>query len=181
MAPKRILIGGGARCGKSAFALDLARRLGPRRVFLATAEARDEEMRTRIRHHARERGDEFRTVEAPIEAADAILAVDDADVLVFDCVTFWLANLLMGGRGEEEILEEVRSLIEALHGRPFHTVLVTNEVGMGIVPGSPLSRTFRDVTGRAHQSLAKIADEIYFGALGMMLRLRPEPIGVVNS
>ncbi len=178
---RRILVGGGARSGKSAFALSLARGLGPRRVYVATAEAKDAEMAERIGRHARERGGDFRTVEAPIGVVEAVRAVRDADVLVLDCVTFWLSNLLLRGSGEEEILGEVGKLAGAVREAPFHSVLVTNEVGMGLVPETPLGRAFRDVTGRAHQALAAAADEVYFGLLGAMIRLRPAPVAAVEG
>lgn len=175
----RTLIGGGVRCGKSAFALDLARRRGGRRVYVATAEAGDAEMAARIERHARERGKEFRTVEVPIEVVEAIRAVEDADSVVLDCVTFWLSNLLLRGRGEEDILHEVERLSSVLREKPFHSILVTNEVGMGVVPESPMGRAFRDLCGRAHQALARESDEIYFGALGMMIRFKPMPMSLV--
>src|SRR5262245_54938624 len=107
-----ILIGGGVRTGKSAFALNLARRLGPRRLYIATAEARDAEMATRISRHARERGSDFRTLEAPIEVVDALAASKEADVAVVDCLTLWLSNLLLRGDSEEAILRQVDRLIE---------------------------------------------------------------------
>ena len=181
MSAKLILIGGGARTGKSSFALALARRLGPRRVYVATAEAGDEEMADRIAHHVRERGSDFGTVEEPVEVVEAIRKIEDVDVIVLDCLTFWLANLLLRNIAEEEILWEVRRLADTLREKPHHSIVVTNEVGMGIVPDSPLGRSFRDVCGRSHQLLAPIADEIYFGALGMIIRLKPEPLGAMTS
>lgn len=181
MKPRRVLVGGGARSGKSAFALGLARRLGTRRVYLATAEAGDEEMEARIGRHARERGADFRTVEAPVGVIEALGAIRDAEVVILDCVTFWLSNLLLRGSREGEILGEVDKLASAIREAPFHSILVTNEVGMGLIPETPLGRAFRDVAGRAHQTLAKAADEIYFGALGTMIRLRPEPLALVGA
>lgn len=175
----RILIGGGVRSGKSSFALALARRYGPRRIFVATAEVGDREMASRIARHARERGAEFRTLEVPVEVVDAVRGIDDADVVVLDCLTLWLSNLLFRGDSEDEIHRQVEGLTGTLLEKPFHAILVTNEVGMGIVPDSPLGRAFRDVSGRAHQALARAADEVFFGALGMIIRLRPAPLAVV--
>lgn len=167
------LVGGGARSGKSAFALDLARRIGPRRVFLATAEPCDDEMAKRIRRHADERGAEFRTLEVPVEVVEALRMLDDADVVVVDCLTLWISNLLLQGRDEEAILAESKRLAAVLRSKPYHSILVTNEVGMGLVPETPLGRVFRDVCGRVHQALAREADEVYFGAMGILLRLKP--------
>jgi len=177
----RILIGGGVRCGKSGFALTRARALGPRRVYLATAEALDGEMRERVERHARERGSDFRTVEAPLDVVEAMDEIRDADVVVLDCLTLWISNLLLRGDLEASILEQVDRLVAVLLRKPFHTIVVTNEVGMGVVPDSALGRAFRDACGRAHQALARSADEIYFGALGTLIRLRPEPLTVLMT
>ncbi len=171
-----ILVGGGARCGKSSLALALARRLGRRRLFLATAQGRDDEMRERIRQHRHTRGDDFRTVEEPLAVAEILRQPPDDDVVVLDCLTLWLTNLLLGGHDADAALRRVEELVEALRQRPAHAVVVTNEVGLGLVPETPLGRTFRDVAGLAHQRLAAAADEVYFGALGLMLRLKPGPV-----
>jgi adenosylcobinamide kinase / adenosylcobinamide-phosphate guanylyltransferase len=171
-----VLIGGGVRCGKSRFALQLARKLGERRLFVATAEARDLEMENRIRRHAVERGSDFRTLEVPIELVKELDAARDADVVVVDCLTIWLSNLLLRGDPEESILAQVDRLVSLLRAKPFHAILITNEVGMGIVPENALARAFRDLCGRAHQAIAAGADEIYFGALGTLLRLKPGPV-----
>ena len=174
-----ILIGGGARSGKSAFALGRAAQLGERRVFVATAQAFDEEMRARISAHVRERGAAFETHEAPYALPEA-LAELRADVVVVDCLTLWLSNLLMQGKTSEQIEAEVERLARVLELRRAHVLVVTNEVGMGIVPDNALARTFRDVAGRAHQRLARVADELYFAALGVLLRLHPEPVTVAR-
>lgn len=171
-----ILVGGGARSGKSAFALALARSLGPRRAFVATAEARDAEMNERIARHREERGAEFSTVEEPLELTRAVFALPGVDVVVIDCLTLWLSNLLLRGDPAEEIAARVEGLLGALASAPSRSIVVTNEVGMGVVPESALGRAFRDVAGRAHQVLAARADRIYLAALGTVLRIRPGPI-----
>jgi adenosylcobinamide kinase/adenosylcobinamide-phosphate guanylyltransferase len=174
-----VLIGGGVRSGKSAFALARARELGRRRAFLATAQAIDDEMRQRIDRHVAERGEAFVTIEAPLALPEAIADLHDADVAVIDCLTLWLSNLLVRGDAEDDVADAVDSLVDEARRAPFPVVVVTNEVGMGIVPESALGRTFRDVTGRAHQRIAARAEEIYFAALGCVVRLRPEPIALV--
>jgi adenosylcobinamide kinase/adenosylcobinamide-phosphate guanylyltransferase len=170
-----ILVGGGVRCGKSAFALGLARQLGERRLFVATAQAFDSEMRERIDAHRLERGAEFETLEEPANVAELLAAVD-SDVVVIDCLTLWISNLLLRDTSDAEITSRVRALRDVLLTRRCHCVLVTNEVGMGVVPDNALARRFRDCAGRAHQELAAISDELYFGVLGSMLRLRPAPV-----
>jgi adenosylcobinamide kinase/adenosylcobinamide-phosphate guanylyltransferase len=168
------LIGGGVRCGKSAFALSLARSLGARRLFIATAEGLDAEMQARIAAHRAERGADF-ALEEPL-ALVAALEHADADVVVVDCLTLWLSNWLLRDASDAAIEAQVAALAQTLANRPFHGVLVTNEVGMGLVPESALGRRFRDCAGRMHQQLAARADHVYFGALGSMLRLRPGPV-----
>ena len=123
-----------------------------------------------------ERGSEFRTLEAPIELVKEVDAVRDDDVVVVDCLTLWLSNLLLRGDAEDSILAQVDRLVTLLRAKPFHSILITNEVGMGIVPENALARAFRDLCGRAHQAIAAGSDEIYFGALGTLLRLKPGPV-----
>jgi adenosylcobinamide kinase/adenosylcobinamide-phosphate guanylyltransferase len=174
-----VLVGGGVRSGKSAFALRRARELGGRRAFVATAQGLDEEMAARIARHREERGADFTTVEAPVELPATVERLGQeggVDVAVIDCLTLWLSNLLVAGAGAADAAAAVERLAGVLAARRLHVVLVTNEVGMGVIPESALGRTFRDVTGRAHQRLAAIADEIHFAALGMMLRLHPAPL-----
>jgi adenosylcobinamide kinase/adenosylcobinamide-phosphate guanylyltransferase len=170
------LIGGGVRSGKSAFALERARRLGPRRAFLATAEALDGEMSARITRHREERGAAFVTVEEPRELPRALAALDGVDVVVVDCLTLWLSNLLVAGVAPGPVREQVEALATVLAERRFGAVLVTNEVGMGIVPETPLGRAFRDLAGWTHQRLARLADEIYLAAVGVVLRVHPAPV-----
>jgi adenosylcobinamide kinase/adenosylcobinamide-phosphate guanylyltransferase len=175
------LVGGGVRSGKSAFALRLAMQHGGPRVFVATAEALDDEMRARVARHAAERTGRFETVEAPGALEDAVAALRGrAEVVVIDCLTLWLSNLLLGGESSPAIEARVEALAAVLRGSPFASIVVTNEVGMGIVPESELGRRFRDVAGRAHQALAARADHLYLAALGVVLRLRPAPVLVVH-
>lgn len=177
MAPRQvILVGGGARSGKSDFALAVARRLGNCRLFVATAEPGDEEMHARIHRHRQTRGNDFQTVEEPLAVADVFRRVEGHDVVVLDCLTLWLANLLLQGNDAKAVLRQVEELAAILDRRLAHAVVVTSEVGLGLVPETPLGRTFRDVAGLAHQRLAGLADEVYFGVLGVMLRLKPAPV-----
>lgn len=174
MAENRlILVGGGARSGKSSFALALARRLGRRRLFVATAEARDEEMHLRIRRHREDRGPEFDTVEEPLELAAVVREVKHHDVVLIDCLTLWLANRLLAASEPDLVLAHVGELLAVLSKRQGHVIVVTNEVGLGIVPESELGRQFRDLAGTAHQRLSRQADEIYFAVLGTILRVKP--------
>jgi adenosylcobinamide kinase/adenosylcobinamide-phosphate guanylyltransferase len=175
-----VLIGGGVRSGKSAFALSRAEQLGTRRVFIATAEALDDEMRRRAHDHRLERGDRYRTLEEPRELVRALASLDAVDVVVIDCLTLWLTNLLVDGLDLQQIDARVGELAAELDRRRFHVLIVTNEVGLGIVPDNALARAFRDATGRAHQRLGRLADELYFGMMGQLVRLKPAPLATLS-
>jgi adenosylcobinamide kinase / adenosylcobinamide-phosphate guanylyltransferase len=182
MTPQLVLVGGGVRSGKSTFALNRARALGKRRVFVATAQAFDDEMRDRISKHQAERSDDdFRTVEEPIEIARAVAGITDADVVVIDCLTLWLSNLLLQDLTIPQIVERVDELVAVLARRTFHAIVVTNEVGMGVVPEHALGRAFRDVSGLAHQRFARQADEIDVAILGTVLRIKPAPVQIQDG
>ncbi len=182
-AGKLILVGGGARSGKSRFALGLAETLGKRRRFVATAEALDDEMSRRIAQHRSERGARYDTVEEPVRLAETLddcAADGQADVVLVDCLTLWVSNLLVRGIVTGDLEAHFDRLDAAVARRRAHLVLVTNEVGMGLVPETPLGRAFRDAVGRLHQRLSASADEIYFAALGTVLRLRPAPVELAS-
>jgi len=182
-----ILVGGGARSGKSRFALGRARLIGPRRVFLATAEALDEEMGSRIARHRAERGEDsgFVTHEEPIEVVSCLRGLVEGprppDVVLLDCLTLWLSNLLCRDVSADDVLTRVEDLVGVLvtaSARGTATVVVTNEVGFGLVPETPLGRAFRDLAGFAHQRLADVADEIHVALLGRVLQIHPLPLAV---
>jgi adenosylcobinamide kinase/adenosylcobinamide-phosphate guanylyltransferase len=168
-----ILITGGARSGKSAEALRLVEEFG-RRVFIATAEAVDEEMRLRIERHRAERGDCWETIEAPLDLAGAVKSIEAPDTaLVIDCLTVWLGNLMHHESVTSDDTPRCAELMEALEqSRVARIVLVTNEVGMGIVPEHALSRRFRDVAGRLNQRVAAIADRVILMVCGQALAVK---------
>ena len=164
------------RSGKSAFALWRARQLGERRTFVATAQVLDGEMDERVARHKLERGQAFHTIEAPRALTDTLESIRDTDVVVVDCLTLWLTNLLVDGLARSEIEQRIDQLAKCLIQLPFHTILVSNEVGLGIVPDNAMARAFRDLAGTAHQRLGVCADEVYVGVFGQLLRLKPGPI-----
>lgn len=172
--PHLTLVLGGCRSGKSRYALELASRLGWRRLFIATAEPFDDEMRARIAKHRADRGPEWRTVEAPVALDEAVRnRTADADVVVIDCLTVWLANLMCSDpQASRWNTDSIPSLLAALVARRAHIIAVSNEVGMGIVPESALSRRFRDEQGRLNQQVAAIADNVTFVAAGLPLALK---------
>jgi adenosylcobinamide kinase / adenosylcobinamide-phosphate guanylyltransferase len=170
---KMVLIGGGVRSGKSSFAVERGALLGERRLFIATATRSDDEMGARIDRHRSDRGSAFETLEEPVELAGALEAASAYDVVVVDCLTHWLSNLLLRKAPAKEILQQVDAVVAVLRARRFHVLLVTNEVGMSIHPPTRLGRTFVEVCGFAHQRFARAADEIYLAVLGTTLRIKP--------
>ncbi len=162
-----ILIGGGARSGKSRYALEIARAIAGTRAFVATARASDEEMAARIQHHRAERGEAFKTIEEPIELA-RIITEAKFDVLVVDCLTLWLSNLMFADR-----IGEIDALVDAARATLITVIFVSNEVGSGIVPTDhSLSREFRDQAGILNQRIASIAGEVYFMIFGIPRRIK---------
>ena len=162
------LVLGGARSGKSRFAEGLLAALGGERLYLATAEAGDAEMAARIRHHRERRGQGWRTVEAPLEVP-AALAGAGADAVLLDCLTLWVSNLIAARRDVDSAGE---ALCRALDGAQAPVVVVSNEVGLGIVPDNALAREFRDQAGRLNQRVAAAAERVYFVAAGLPLLLK---------
>ena len=162
------LVIGGARSGKSSYAERQAQESGLRVTYIATCEARDEEMTTRIAHHRDRRPAEWRTAEEPLLLADALAREAAADCcLLVDCLTLWLTNVLLGKREEE-----IDKLLAALPALPGRILLVSNEVGWGIVPENALARRFRDEQGRLNQRIAAIADQVTLVAAGLPLGLK---------
>ena len=170
-----ILVTGGSRSGKSSFALETAARFEAPRVFLATAEPHDEEMRLRIEAHQKARPAGWSLVEEPITVPEALrAALPGAGVVVVDCVTIWISNLLLAdpGFGEAAAAEQARELAEAAGKTRAGVIVVTNEVGSGVVPDNELARRFRDCAGRANQVLARSAREVHFMVSGIAVALR---------
>jgi adenosylcobinamide kinase/adenosylcobinamide-phosphate guanylyltransferase len=167
MTNEIILITGGARSGKSRYAEQRVGEMGGRRLYVATAEANDEEMAQRIAEHRKRRGSQWRTIEEPLELTQALLAErGKTDCALVDCLTLWISNLLIR-RDEEHAAKKVQELIQKLPQLDFHLVLVTNEVGWGIVPDHPLARKFRDLAGWTNQRVAQAANEVILMVAGM--------------
>jgi adenosylcobinamide kinase/adenosylcobinamide-phosphate guanylyltransferase len=167
------LVTGGARSGKSRYALALAESLGPERVFIATAEAWDEEMADRIRRHQAERGPGWTTLEAPVDVAP--LLSQPGRPVVVDCLTLWLGNLLHQRGPEADLRPDTEALLAAAIAAPNPVLFVTNEVGMGIVPDNALARRFRDETGWLAQAIAARAERVVLCVAGLPLALKGSP------
>ena len=168
---------GGARSGKSAHAEQLAEahasKTGSQLVYMATAEIFDDEMESRIQLHRDRRGPEWQLVEAPLDLPDAIRAADaQTTTILVDCLSVWTTNLLIH---ERDLAASRDALLASLSDCRGRILLVASETGLGIVPDNALSRRFRDANGRLNQSVASRADEVFFVAAGLALRLKPQP------
>lgn len=168
-----LLITGGARSGKSAYAearaLALAASMSARPCYIATAEVHDAEMAARIAAHRERRGGGWLELEEPMELARVLDGTDGAGPRLVDCVTLWLTNLLLAGR---DWRAEAAALVEALPAQRSPVIFVTNEVGMGIVPDNALARAFRDAAGTVNQALAAAADEVQLVVSGLPMKVK---------
>jgi len=175
-SPRVTLVLGGGRSGKSRYAESLAQatcREAARRVYLATAEPCDEEMRRRIAAHRREREARFVTLEEPLRLAAALKRLPSVTrVVLLECVTVWLGNLLFHLPQEAGRAAEVAALLDLLEAPPCDLVLVSNEIGLGIVPADPQTREFRDLAGRLNQDLAARADRVVLVVAGIPVRVK---------
>ena len=167
MSKEIILVTGGARSGKSQYAERRSLEMGGRPLYVATAEANDEEMAQRIMEHRKRRGTQWRTIEEPLELSEALLAErGKTDCALVDCLTLWMSNLLIR-HDDKYAREKVEELVEKLPQLNFHLVFVTNEVGSGIVPDNPLARKFRDLAGWTNQRMAQAANEVILMVAGV--------------
>ena len=169
LLPQVTLVVGGARSGKSRYAEGLVTRSGRPRVYIATAQACDDEMRNRIRHHREGRGPDWHTVEAPHDLCTALAQVPQGAVVLLDCATLWLTNRMLA---ESDLEAEAAALLTALQACPAPVVVVSNEVGWSIVPENALARAFRDAQGRLNQQIAGVAGLVVTVIAGLPLGLK---------
>jgi len=173
MDKKIIFITGGARSGKSQFALELAQKFPGPRAYLATAQALDREMAVRIRRHKRNRPKDWATLEEPLRLAEILREKGDHfGLILIDCLTLWISNGLMAHWTEKKFLQEGERLGKTCLDTRCSLIIVSNEVGLGIVPDNPSARRFRDLSGLIHQKVAQQADEVYFMVAGIPLQIK---------
>jgi adenosyl cobinamide kinase/adenosyl cobinamide phosphate guanylyltransferase len=177
------LILGGARSGKSDFAQALARKRGGDDVlFVATAEARDDEMRARIQHHRAARDARWKVIESPREVARALESAPRARVVLLDCATLWVSNVALADEsGEAEaMLREVDALLAWHRAASCELIVVSNEVGMGLVPDNALGRAYRDLLGAVNRKLAASADEVFLLVAGLPIEVKSRAARLEN-
>jgi adenosylcobinamide kinase/adenosylcobinamide-phosphate guanylyltransferase len=171
---EKILVLGGCRSGKSNHALKLAEGMGQRRIFVATCVPRDDEMRARVNRHRQERDDTWRTLEVPVDLAGAVTANNpSADVMLVDCLTLWLSNLLMETEDVAQVRRQIDTLAATIKAAPNAVILVSNEVGAGIVPENRLARLYRDLAGWTNQAMAAACDRVVWTVAGIPVTVKP--------
>ncbi len=170
---KIIFITGGVRSGKSKYAMNLAKNTAREIIFLATGVAKDEEMKKRIKEHKESRPDRWRTIEETKNISSILLDIQPpCELVIIDCLTFFVSNLLLEGVDEESILQEIKKIVDTILQVSYTIIVVSNEVGGGIVPDNELGRRFRDIIGLANQIMAKSAHEVYLIVSGMPVKLK---------
>ena len=174
---KTIFISGPARSGKSRLAMELAKKSGKRVVFLATAQAFDPEMQRRIKAHQKARPAGWLTVEEPREVSAIIKKRSSQEIVLLDCLTLWISNLLMAGQSVSAVNARIKKLAAAIKTCRAAAIVVSNEVGWGIVPENKLARDFRDIAGIANQKIAAVSNEVYLVVSGVPVRIKGEDNG----
>ncbi|MBC8391594.1 MAG: bifunctional adenosylcobinamide kinase/adenosylcobinamide-phosphate guanylyltransferase [Deltaproteobacteria bacterium] len=169
-----VFVIGGCRSGKSSYALKLAEEMyGNKRAFIATCVPHDEEMETRIERHKQERSPSWETLETPVQIAEIIDAYSPKyDVILVDCLTLWISNLLFDDNELEEVSGYIQRLTQSIKTAQCPVILVSNEVGTGIVPDNKIARFFRDVVGLANQHVAKTCDKVIWMAAGIPVTIK---------
>jgi adenosylcobinamide kinase/adenosylcobinamide-phosphate guanylyltransferase len=173
MSNKIYFITGGARSGKSAFAEKLANSLTGKRAYIATAQALDPEMAARIEKHRMDRGSVWDTYEEPLAVAELLRKLSGRyQVTLLDCLTLWLSNIIAHTEGDDVVASRSGELVASIKDFGGSCIVVSNEVGLGIVPDNPLARKFRDFAGILNQKMAQAADEVYFTASGIPMKIK---------
>lgn len=173
MGKKLIFITGGCRSGKSRFALNYANQHFSKKIYLATCGVLDEEMARRVEDHKKIRGPEWQTIEESVAIVDKIRQYGDkVEVILLDCITLWLSNLLMKWNSDSRIMDEADRFIDVIKQNQTSLIIVSNEVGMGIVPAEPLGRRFRDLSGIVNQKIAEVADTVIYMVSGIPMFLK---------
>jgi len=171
--PDKILVIGGCRSGKSSHALELAEKISGKRSFLATCVPYDDEMKERVSHHQEGRSRDWITIEVPVELPEAIMEhAGRSSVVLVDCLTLWINNLMMKNIRKEKMVMEIQQLTRSIQDAPCTVILVSNEVGTGIVPENLLARIFRDTAGLVNQKVAATANKVIWMVAGIPVSIK---------
>jgi len=170
---KTTFVIGGCRSGKSGYAQGLAEKIPGRKLYLATCVPRDEEMHARVQSHQQQRGAGWETLEEPVKLAAALKRKgEDYGVILVDCLTLWISNILLSTRGKPGLEKECKELVKILETPECPVILVSNEVGTGIVPENDLARLYRDEAGRVNQKIAAVADRVVWMVAGIPVTIK---------
>ena len=171
---ENIFVIGGCRSGKSRHALELAQQvLEGSKTFIATCVPQDDEMKLRVERHRKERGEDWITIETPVDIPGSIIENSSkTGVILVDCLTLWVSNLLMETEDQGKIFSKVKELISAINDAGCRVILVSNEVGTGIVPENPLARLYRDITGHVNQEIAACSDRVIWIVAGIPVQIK---------
>ena len=169
---KIVFITGPVRSGKSNFAVKLAKQWGKEVVFLATCRPADNEMHKRVKKHKKNRPKEWKIIEEEIDISSIIKNYRKDSLIIIDCITLWISNLLLSGLKEKKIMKKINEFIDMLKKAKSSIIIVSNEVGWGIVPDNELARFFRDIIGIVHQKISKLSDEAYLVISGITLKIK---------
>lgn len=167
-----VFVLGGAASGKSRFSCELAKGWGDDVAYIATAIPVDDEMRLKIEEHKRRRPDEWKTFEEPYDLNRIFQKVGETRIILVDCLTIYISNLLLNGKEKDSILDRIRDFVLCLREKGKMAVIVSNEVGSGIVPDNPVGRRFRDIVGCVNQMVQEMSDEVYFMVAGRGIRIK---------
>ena len=174
MNTQNTLILGGCRSGKSSHALALANQVsGNKKIFMATSVPTDQEMRDRVNKHVQERGDSWQTAEVPVDIPEKIeMLAPDVDVILVDCLTLWVSNVMFHGADSQDIIKKTEQLTRVLKNSACPVIMVSNEVGSGIVPENALARKFRDMAGFVNQRVAAASDVVTLVVAGIPMNIK---------
>lgn len=167
------LIFGGAKSGKTDFAVSMGNKVEGKKIYIATADILDEEMEYKAKRHRETRGREWHTIEESIEVDRILLSLrNECSVVLLDCVTLWLSNITCNDIKEEAVLSKIDSMLIAADCIDYKLIIVSNELGMGIVPDNRMARIFRDISGKANQMIANRAKDVYFVTAGIPVKIK---------
>jgi len=169
---KLIFITGPVRSGKSNFAVNLAKKSKKKIIFIATCKPVDTEMKERIKKHQQQRPKEWITIEEEIDLGSVLRKISKDKLIIIDCITLWVSNLFFHNFNEKEILKIVNDLISIIKRKGLSVIIVSNEVGWGIIPNNKIARNFRDIMGIIHQKISESSNEIYLLVSGIPIKLK---------